>query len=213
LNGKNLFKKNQDGSRVDIVSWFQEGWQIFKSAWQVYLLTALVFILINLLAQIIPFGSIIINGPMVVGFFLVISDHLAGHGYRVGRLFGGFAYFVPAFSSTLLIFIFTFMGLMLLILPGLVIGSWYVFTYLFIVDRGMDFWPAMEASRKLAFEDIVGFALFFLVIGIVNFLGFLFFFVGMLVTLPVTFIATFVAYRRLVGLHRLAAENTAPGGG
>jgi len=185
-----------------------ESWQIFKSGWQVYVLTALVFMVINMLAQVIPFGGIIVSGPMVCGMFLVISDHLEGRGYELGRLFGGFAFFVQAFSSSLLIFIFTVAGLMLLVIPGLVIGSWYIFTYLFIIDRKMDFWPAMEASRKLAFNDIAGFALFFLVIGVVNFLGFFFFIVGTLVTVPLTFIATFVAYRKLAGLRTLASGDS-----
>ena len=198
-----------DDSKVDIVGWFFESWQIFKSGWQVYMLTALVFMAVNILAQVVPFGGLVISGPMVCGIFLVISDHFEGRGYKLGRLFEGFTYFVPAFSSSLLIFLFTMMGLVLLIIPGLIIGSWYLFTYLFIIDRGMDFWPAMEASRKLAFNDITGFALFFLVIGIVNFLGFLFFFVGTLVTIPLTFIATYVAYRKLVGLQTLGPDNIA----
>ena len=197
-----------DNFKIDIVGWFFEAWQIFKSGWQVYMLTALVFMAVNILAQLIPFGGLIVSGPMVCGIFMVISDHLEGRGYKLGRLFGGFAYFVPALSSSLLILIFTVMGLVLLVIPGLIFGSWYLFTYLFIIDRGMDFWPAMEASRKLAFNDIVGFALFFLVIGIVNFLGFLFFFVGTLVTVPLTFIATYVAYRKLVGLQALALKKT-----
>jgi len=196
-----------EDSKVDIVGWFAEGWRIFKSGWQVYMLTALIFMAVNILAQVVPFAGIIVSGPMICGIFLVISDHVEGRGYRLGRLFDGFAFFVPALSSSLLIFIFTVMGLMLLIIPGLVIGSWYIFTYLLIIDRGMDFWPAMEASRKLAFDDIVGFALFFLVVGIVNFLGFLFFIVGTLVTVPLTFIATFVAYRNLVGLNTLASSG------
>lgn len=201
--------EKMDNSKVDIVGWFFEAWQIFKTGWQVYMLTALVFMAVNILAQVVPFGVLVVFGPMVCGIFLVISDHCEGRGYKLGRLFGGFAYFVPAFSSSILIFMFTMMGLVLLVIPGLIFGSWYIFAYLFIIDRGMDFWPAMEASRKLAFNDIVGFALFFLVIGIVNFLGLLFFFVGTLVTVPITFIATYVAYRKLAELHTLDADNGA----
>ena len=204
MNDDRLFLKKQGNGGVDIVGWFQESWEIFKSGWQVYMLSSLIFIVVNLIAQIIPFAGVIIAGPMIVGLYLVIADHLAGRGYNVSRLFGGFAFFIHSFLANLIIFIFTVMGLMLLILPGLVIGSWYIFTYIFIVDRGLEFWAAMEASRKLAFQDIVGFALFFLIIGIVNFLGFLFLVVGLLVTVPLTFIATFVAYRKLEGLHTLA---------
>lgn len=199
-----------EDSKVDIVGWFSEGWQIFKSGWQVYMLTGLIFMSVNILAQVVPFGGVLVSGPLVCGIFLVISDHLEGRGYRVSRIFSGFNFFVPAFSSSLLILIFTVAGLIMLVIPGLIIGSWYIFTYLFIIDRGMDFWPAMEASRKLAFNDIVGFALFFLVISIVNFLGFLFFFVGTLVTVPLTFITTFVAYRQLAGLQTLASDSTPP---
>ena len=38
----------------------------------------------------------------------------------------------------------------------------YKFTYLFIVDKRMDFWPAMQASHASRKKDYFGFTMFLL---------------------------------------------------
>lgn len=198
--------------RVDILGWLGEAWEIFKKAPGLFVLTAFVFMLVMVLAQMIPWvGSLIVTGPMMVGFYIILTDQMAGRPFNLGRLFAGFQFFIPALIANILITVFTIFGAILLIIPGLIIGSWYILTYIFIVDRDMDFWTAMEASRKVAFNDIVGFTLFYVCLIILNFIGALFFFVGILVTIPVTTAATFVVYQRLVGVNKmLEPEDSAP---
>ena len=57
---------------------------------------------------------------------------------------------------------FTFAGTLLCIIPGLVVAAMYKFTYLFIVDKRMDFWPAMQASHAVVKNDYFGFTMFLL---------------------------------------------------
>ncbi len=66
---------------------------------------------------------------------------------EVGDLFKGFNYFVPALVAALIISLFVFGGSLLCIVPGLVLSAMYNFTYLFLVDKRLDFWPAMQASH------------------------------------------------------------------
>jgi len=213
LDRENRSMTPESGDGIDIVACYQEGWTVFKSAWHVYMVTAFIFLVVNILAGMVPLGGMIISGPMLVGFYLVIAEHLSGRGYNMGTLFQGFSYFIPAFMANLAITLFTAVGLLFLILPGLIIGSWYLLTFLFIADRKMDFWQAMEASREVAFRDMVGFAMFALSIIIVNLLGLLFLVFGTLVTIPVTFIAIFAAYRRFAGIRELVSEQGTPGTG
>ena len=44
----------------------------------------------------------------------------------------------------------------------------YMFTYLFIVDKKLDFWPAMQASHELVKKDYFGFTLFFVALILIN---------------------------------------------
>jgi hypothetical protein len=72
-------------------------------------------------------------------------------------------------------------------------------TYLFIVDKRMEFWPAMQASHNVVKNDDFGFTMFLSLAFFVNVLGFLCLIVGLLVTVPVTFAAITIAYKELVG--------------
>ena len=48
----------------------------------------------------------------------------------------------------------------------------------------MDFWDAMEASRKVAFKDMVGMTIFYVTLTAIYISGVLSFFVGALLTIP-----------------------------
>ena len=76
-------------------------------------------------------------------------------------LFKGFNFFVPTLVASLVIGLFvSFGGRSCASFPGLVVAAMYKFTYLFIVDKKMDFWPAMQAShavrekRLFRFHDV-----------------------------------------------------------
>ena len=69
---------------------------------------------------------------------------------------------MPALVASLVIAVFTFAGTLLCIIPGLVVAAMYKFTYLFIVDKRMDFWPAMQASHAIVKQDYFGFTMFLL---------------------------------------------------
>jgi uncharacterized membrane protein len=116
-------------------------------------------------------------------------------------LFKGFNFFVHALVASILIGVFVFLGTLCLIIPGLVVAAMYKFTYLFIVDKRMEFWPAMKASHAVVRNDYFGFTMFLILAFLVNVLGFLCLFVGLLVTIPVTFAAITVAYREIVGFE------------
>ena len=133
---------------------------------------------------------------------------LTGRNAEVADLFRGFNFFVPALVASLLIGILSFVGFLFLIIPGLVIAAIYKFTYLFIVDKRMDFWPAMQASHAVVKNDYFGFTMFLILAFLVNVVGFLCFFVGLFITIPVTFAAITLAYKEIVGFEQFQANDT-----
>jgi uncharacterized membrane protein len=80
-------------------------------------------------------------------------------------------------------------------------------TYYFIADRQMEFWPAMEASRTLIWENFGGFFLFVLALIGINILGLIACGVGLFITIPLSLCSTAVAYREMTG----GAEGPAVG--
>jgi uncharacterized membrane protein len=83
-----------------------------------------------------------------------------------------------------------------------VVAAALKFTYLFIVDKRMDFWPAMEASHAIVKQDYFGFTMFLILAFLVNVLGLLCCVVGLLVTFPLTIAAVTVAYKEIVGFDQ-----------
>jgi uncharacterized membrane protein len=65
----------------------------------------------------------------------------------------------------------------------------------------MDFWQAMKASHAVVRNDYFGFTMFLILAFLLNVLGTLCLFVGLFVTIPVTFAAVTVAYREVVGFE------------
>ena len=113
---------------------------------------------------------------------------------------------VATLVASLLISVFVFAGTLLCIIPGLVVAAMYKFTYLFIIDKRMDFWPAMQASHAVVKNDYFGFTIFLLAMAGLNLLGALCCIVGLLVTMPVTFAAITVAYKEIVGFEPSIVE-------
>jgi uncharacterized membrane protein len=173
--------------------WIGEGWTIVKADLGNYVVIALLFALLS--------GVPFIQGPLIAGFHIYTMKKLSGRNAEVGDLFKGFSFFIPTLVASLIIGVFTFAGTLLCIIPGLVVAAMYKFAYLFIVDKRMDFWPAMEASHAVVKNDYFGFTMFLILAFLVNVLGFLCCIVGLLVTIPLTFVAITVAYKEIVGFE------------
>ncbi len=195
---------------VDIAGWMREGWRIFKSEPLVFALVTAIYAMLLLIASNIPIVGFLLAGPFSVGFYLVVADISLGRVFNVWRIFEGFKFILPAIAAYAAITFFSVIGYILLIIPGIIVTAWYLFAFLFIADRGYGFWQAMEASRQLVRQDTTGFIFFLGAMGLLNLAGALCFILGLLITLPVTYIATFAAYRGLVGLQTLAEQPPPP---
>jgi uncharacterized membrane protein len=178
--------------------WISEGWDLVFSDFGNYFLITLVFGFLNS----VP----LIQGALIAGFHIFTMKKLAGRKPELADLFKGFNFFLPTLVASLLIALFTFLGTLAFVIPGLVIAAMYKFTYLFIVDKRLDFWPAMQASHAVVKNDYFGFTIFLLLAVLVNIIGFCFLIVGLLVTIPVTFAAITVAYKELVGFDQRTLE-------
>ena len=115
-------------------------------------------------------------------------------------IFLGFSIaFVPLMLTSLIAGILTGLGLLLCILPGIYLGVSWIFSLALVMDRKMDFWPAMELSRKVVSKHwwlMFGLAL---VIGLVAILGLLACFIGVLVSIAFAEAALMYAYEDIFG--------------
>jgi uncharacterized membrane protein len=181
--------------------WIGAGWEMVKADLGTFFLMALV---LSLVTSAVP---IILHGPLMAGFHIFCIKKLAGRRAEFGDLFKGFNFFVPTLVAGILIGCFVFLGLLALIIPALVIAAMYQFTYLFIVDKRMDFWPAMQASHAIVRQDYFGFSMFLLAMIGLDILGALLCVVGVFVAVPIGVAAVTVAYREIAGFEPATLET------
>jgi hypothetical protein len=176
--------------------WVSEAWEIVKSDLPMFALLALI---VAAIGSCVP---IILQGAMAVGFHIAIIKKMrTGRPLDLADCFKGFDFLVPALVAALLISIFVTLGTLACIIPGLIVHAMYQFTYLLILDKRLDFWPAMQASLDLVKTDFTGFVVFALALLGLNIAGALMCFVGLLITIPISVVAVTLAYRDLVGFE------------
>ncbi len=95
----------------------------------------------------------------------------------------------------------------LLFIPGFIVGVLYMFAPYFVIFYNLDFWPAMEYSRKLVMPKLLPFIGFIIVLGLLNLLGAICLIVGLLVTIPVSMIAGYAAFQMILGLDEDEGES------
>jgi uncharacterized membrane protein len=175
--------------------WIGQGWDVVKDDLGIFVVMTIVMVIIN---GAIPF---LLQGATTAGFQVAFKRKLRGQKADLGDLFLGFPAFVPTLVAHLLISIFAFLGFLCLIVPGLVIAAMYTFTFLFIVDKRMDYRTAMRASREVVKRDYVGYTIFLIALMALNVVGFLCLIIGLLVTIPISMAAIAVAYQEVVGFE------------
>ncbi|MBI5092600.1 MAG: hypothetical protein HZB26_09175 [Candidatus Hydrogenedentes bacterium] len=187
----------------DLGGLFGRAWKLYTENVAVLLGGMLIIIAINFALGMIPvlgaFAGVVITGPLLLGYYFAVLKVLRGQGAAVGDVFSGFQNFLPGFLAYLIITIFTVIGTMLCVLPGLFVQMIYCLTYIFIVDRKQDFWPAMESSRQTVMAAMGSWIVLYLVIIGINIAGALACGVGLLVSGPISALILAMAYEQVSG--------------
>jgi serine/threonine protein kinase len=150
--------------------------------------------------------GILLSGPFMGGLYLYFLKKIRREAAGVETAFTGFRHPFPhlvigGFLATLL----TTLGFLCLILPGIYLFTAWIFTFPLIVDRRLDFWPAMQLSRKIISKHWWKFLGFLLVLGLVNLVGIAACCVGLFITFPITFAALTYAYEDIIGAAKSPA--------
>ncbi|GAB4323972.1 MAG: hypothetical protein OHK0047_08120 [Leptolyngbyaceae cyanobacterium] len=198
----------QRGYTVKIGDYISQGWQLFKKNAGGYIAFAIILVLLGVVLGKLnesasPLGtiiSLIVTGPLYAGWYIVAFKQIRNRLPEFADFFQGFKNFLPFFLLNLISGILIGLGFVLLILPGIYLAVAYMFALPFAVAQRMDFWTAMEASRKLITKNWFSFFGFALVLFLMNVAGALLLGVGLLVSIPLSFCAIAAAYADIVGL-------------
>lgn len=181
--------------------WIGQGWDLVKSDIPTFAVHAILYAVV---AGAVPF---ILQGPMILGIQYSLMRRMFVGRSEIGDVFKGFNFFVPAMVAGILYSLFSSIGFALCLIPGFFVVAALQFPFLLILDKGMDFWPAMEASMDAAKRDWGGYLVFVLLQMAVVFVGVLACFVGLLVALPIVHAATVAAYQDVFGFEQRTIDS------
>ncbi|MGH7969666.1 MAG: glycerophosphoryl diester phosphodiesterase membrane domain-containing protein, partial [Limisphaerales bacterium] len=96
-----------------------------------------------------------------------------------------------------LMVLWAFLGFIILVIPVMYLSISWIFSLPLIIDRQMDFWPAMSASRRMVGKHWWSVFALLVVCGLLNIVGLVACCVGIFVTAPLAFGAMMYAYERI----------------
>ncbi len=192
------------GYAVDLGGWLGRGWELFcRYPWLLVAMTALVLVIKFLLVFVPPgfVAGVLVWGPLTGGCQWLVLRLVRGQPAGLEMMFTGFQRaFVPLFVLGLIAVTLTCLGLVLCVIPGLyLLVVWGLFPYLLVIDRNLDFWPALELSLRVTHLHFWSLLLFVAVLLLVAALGLLGCGVGVLITLPWACAAIVYAYEDIFG--------------
>lgn len=134
------------------------------------------------------------------GLYLFYLKLMRGERPNLEIVFSGFSHrLVQLFLGNLVATLLVTLGLICLILPGIYLSTAWLFTLVLIIDKGIDFWPAMELSRKVITRHWWKFFGFAVVLLLLKSLGVLFCIIGVFITGPIVHAALLYAYEDILG--------------
>lgn len=189
------------GKPVQIVNYLSEGWKLFIANPGLPIVYTIVLVVLQWIPVVggLIFG--LLSGPLIAGYYLALRKQVFGEPVQFGDYLQGFNNPVPLILTGVVSYLLIGIGTVLLVLPGIYLAVSYLFAIVLTADRNLDFWQAMETSRKFITRQWLHFFVLFLILFALNAAGALLFHIGLLLSVPFTTATVLAAYHNLIGLR------------
>lgn len=145
--------------------------------------------------------AIVFQTAVTMGFIKVSLSVHDGEKPQLANLLDGLPFFFKYFFSSLLYALIVLCGLILLVVPGIIWSTKFVFYGYFLVDKGQGPVQALKSSAGITADFKMDIFLLGVALLAVNALGALALLVGLFVTIPLSMVAVAYTFRRLTALH------------
>ncbi|HIC13098.1 MAG TPA: hypothetical protein EYO75_06985 [Sulfurimonas sp.] len=146
--------------------------------------------LINLIVSIILL-------PVSVGLVLLAVNRARGKEIKVSEIFSHFGAMPMLIGAYLLVTLFTILGFIALVIPGIYLGVTYSFTLVLVADKKIGIWEAMELSRKTITEQWFKFFGLALLSSLILLISAIPLGIGLIWTIPAIYLSYGLIYHRL----------------
>ncbi len=151
----------------------------------------------GMLASLVSLGFTVLTLFFQIGFIKIILKLIDGHKAEITELWAYPQYLLRMIGATIVYTIIVAIGFILLIIPGIYLALRLQFYSYYIVDKNAGAMDSLRMSWKATDKNVINIFLFMLLIIGINILGALALVVGLLITIPVSFIAVTLLYRKL----------------
>jgi uncharacterized membrane protein len=190
----------QRHTTIDISSALSRGWALVRDHMAVLVGATILGWLITVGLACIPILGWIVGFVLLGGLDYMFLRRIRGEDVQIGDLFDGFNLALLNLTMAGLVkWLLTSIGFLLCILPGIYLAVGYVFALPLVVDKKMEFWTAMEVSRRVVHEHWWSIFALVIVLALVAFSGFLVCGVGEVITIPLASAALMYVYEDLFG--------------
>jgi len=191
--------------QVETGSAISYGWESVKKNFWYFIGLAALYVAITSIPStgkddtaVLNFFGFIISAYLSAGMLHLVLSYIDGKTLPLSDLFTQTKYFWRVLGAMVLVFLIVAAGFILFIVPGIIWGLRYQFVLNLIVDKDMDISEAMHKSAELTKGVMWQLLVFNLAVAGVTILGALVLGVGILVAIPVTWLADVYVYRHLL---------------
>lgn len=187
---------------LDVFSCLDRGWNLVKTDFWAVVGATTVAVMILVLAGAFPYFGAVFNllfrGVFIGGLAFFLLKKIRRKPADIGDIFAGFTIaFAALVLASLVSAVLTAVGFILLVIPGIYLAVAYAFTFVLAIDKNLDFWPAMEVSRRVITAQWWRVFLLMVLSVILGILGLLGLIVGVFITSAIATAALIFAYEDL----------------
>lgn len=184
------------GFSLSIENLLQRGFNLFRRSPGIFIIYGVV----GLFALSNPISGLLLGGPVITGYYIVSDLINRNKPVDIADFFRSFDKFMPLLILNLLVSLLIFLGLIMLVLPGIYLAVSYLFTHFFVWFYHVEPAEALRLSRRCVSGNFGQILVLCLVLGAINLLGLLAFGVGILLTLPFSYCVVFAAFDDIIGI-------------
>jgi uncharacterized membrane protein len=132
-----------------------------------------------------------------IGFIVISLKIYNKQKVEFNELFLNYKYFLNYFLAKMIYFILIFLGFILLIIPGIIIGLRLQFFNYLIFEKNFNIIESFKTSWKITKGSTLKLFLLSIILTLINLLGLLFFLIGLFFTIPLTRLISISVYKKL----------------
>lgn len=195
-----VYRLSQDGYTFQGEAYIREAFRIFRENPGHFLVFSALWLTVFFIFGYVvksPVSALtgVISAPLFLGYGVATRKLQEGDTIHISDFFKPFDRFIELLIGVIAMAVMIAVGFILLVIPGIFLMVALLMTPYIIYYSGQGFWEAITGSRKVIQKKWLSVFIFVLLLGLINALGVLVFYVGLFVTMPVTGIAMYLAYQ------------------